>query len=410
MARSGSLSYCVYRLFVAVFIGAPIIMVKMGKLVVFAVLALVALGDTDVFGLDTANIEQLQKNVAEASGRITASGEAVIGDFISAGLDEILLAEDIAEIFEIRDQLVRFASSSVQPSEYSLAYIRAMKAEIPKTLDKLGGLEATKIKSAIELNLMILFAQLKSSELAEYALPFISHSNAAIKYWGVKAVANRSVARQLNSDITGDEELRAKIISSLMPVITEETPAVILDTIVNFTANLKGLQGKDLLKKICVLRTKGYADWAVTYEVMDAGLLNAVAETIVALEGDQKERAEFSRIFAQLYSYVMQRFILGGETLDENTKRNLIRVMLDVEEKGLSKIMGSRQMDIKQAVNSMRRDRNPEMLGRKHDAIFGSSERSGTLQNQLKFNYVSPAGRSLNYPVKLKVVVVAESN
>ena len=62
MARSGSVSYCVYRLFVAVFIGVPIIMVKMGKLVVFAVLALVVLGDTDVFGLDTADIEQLQKN------------------------------------------------------------------------------------------------------------------------------------------------------------------------------------------------------------------------------------------------------------------------------------------------------------------------------------------------------------
>ena len=83
-------------------------------------------------------------------------------------------------------------------------------------------------------------------------------------------------------------------------------------------------------------------------------------------------------------------------------------MMLDVEEKGLSKLMGSRQMDIKQAVNAMRRD--PGMLGRKHDAIFGSSKRSGTLQNQLKFNYVSPAGRSLNYPNKLKVVVAADEN
>lgn len=387
--------------------GAEIIMVKTGKLVVFAALVFVMLPYADVLGLDTANIAQLQKDVSAAPGPVSASGQAIMANFITEGLQEILLVEDNAEMAKIRSQLARFAGTSAQPSQYSLAYIRAMRTGIPKTLNKIARMETSDIKTAIEVNLMILLAQLKSSELAPHALPFMSRSNAAVKYWAVKAVANKSVATQLNSDVTDDEELKAKIISSLMPIITNDTPAVILDTIVDFAANLKGLQGKDLLGKICILRTKAYADWTVNYELMDAGLLNAVADQIVALKGDQKERTNFSRVFAQLYSYVIQRVILGGEMLDDNTKKNLIRVMLDVEEKGIFKIMGSRQNDIKQAVSLMRRD--PEILQIKHDAVLGDSERPGMLQNELKFNYgISSTGRPLTYPKKLKALIIPD--
>lgn len=382
-------------------------MFKMGKLVVFAALVFVMLPYTDVLGLDTANMEQVQKSVSAAQGRVSASGQAIIADFIVAGLQEILLAETNVEMAEIRSQLARFASSSAQPSEYSLAYMGAMKTEIPKTLNKVARLNAPDTKTAVELNMMVLLARLKSSELARYALPFISHRDVVVKYWAVKAVANKSVARQLTSEITGDEELRAKITSSLMPLITKDTPAAILDTIVDFAANLKDLQGKDLIGKICILRTKAYADWTVSYELMDAGLLNAVADQIVALEGDQKERTNFSRMFAQLYSYVIQRFILGGETLDDNIKRSLIGVMLEVEAKGLSKIMGSRQIDIKQAVVAIRRD--PGILQIKYDAIFGSANRPGSLQNKLKFDYgTSRTGRPSTYPKKLKAPIVPD--
>jgi len=382
-------------------------MFKTGKLVVFSSLFFVVLPYSDALGLDTSNMTQLQKNVRAAQGRVSANDKVIVADFIAEGLQEILLAEDTAEMAEIRSQLALFAESSRQPSEYSFAYVKAMNTEISKTLNASRRLKNPDIKTTVELNLMVLLAQLKSSELAHHALPFISHSNAAVKYWAVKAVANKSVAKQLNSDITGDEELKEKIISSLLSLMTKETPAVISDTIVDFAANLKSLQSKDLLGKICILRTQAYADWTVTYEVMDAGLLNAIAEKIAAMEDNEKERANLSRMFAQLYSYVIQRFMLGGKTLDNNTKRNLIGVMLDVEEKGLSKIMGSRKIDIKQAVTALKRD--PGILHRKYDAIFGSVKKPGTLQNKLKFNYgSSPNGRPLSYPIKLKAPIIPD--
>ncbi len=390
----------------AVFVGVKVIMVKMGKLVVFTILAFVVLPYTDALGLDTANMEQVQKNIAAASGRVTSNDQAIMGDFVAEGLQEILFVESNIEIAEIRAQLASFAGSA-QPSEYSLAYIRIMETEIPKVLTEVARLETSDKKTAAELNLMVLIAQLKSSDLATYALPFISHKNAGVKYWAVKAIANKSIAEQLDSTITGDEDLKAKITSSLMPIMTEDVPAVILDTIVDFAANLKGSHGRDLIKKICILRLNAYADWTVKYELMDAGLLNTMANQIAALEDDQRERADLARMFAQLYSYVMQRFILSDEMLDEPVKQNLIGVMLDVEEKGLSKLLGSRQIDIKKAVNAMRRD--PDALQRKHDAIFGSTKRPGQITYELKFNYgTSPEGAPLTYPKELKVLIAPD--
>ena len=373
-------------------------MIKTSKLVLFFVLALV-LSDRLAFGLSTANIERVRKNVLQASGPLASSDKDVIGDFVTAGLRELLLVEEGSEMTAIRLEIVRFAGQTEPPSEYSFAYIKAVKSAMVPILRQVSGMPSSERKTAIELNLMILLGHLKSSELSGFGLPRLSHDNAAVKYWAVKVVADKSIATQLNSDITGDAELQAQIVSGLMRLMTEETPAVILNTITGFAATLKDAGGKELLKRLCMLRTKAYENWSVTYEIMDAALLNAVAAQVNVSDDKQSERRELLRMFAQLYSYVMQRYLLGEKVLDNISKRNLAGVILDVEEKGLSKMMGSRQTDIKQALTR----RDLKALDRAHDTILGSKRRAGQLAYKIKFNYgKDQAGMDLIYPKTLK--------
>jgi hypothetical protein len=368
-------------------------MIKISKSILFLALALV-LCDRLAFGLDSGNIERVQENVRQAGGKVVSGDKDVIGDFVTAGLRELLLVEEGSEMSDIRLQIVRFADQSEQPSEYSFVYVKAVKTAIVPILRQVSGMPSSERKTTIELNLMILLGHLKSCELSECGLPMLSHDNAAVKYWAVKVVADKSIARQLNSDITGDAELQGQIVSGLMRLMAEETPAVVLDTITGFAAILKDSGGKDLLKRVCMLRTKAYENWSVTYAMMDAALLNAVAGQIDVSDDKQGDRVELLRMFAQLYSYVMQRYLLGAEVLDNISKRNLAGVMLDVEEKGLTKMMGSRQTEIKQALTR----RDLRALSRAHGAILGTKKRGGLLAYKIKFDY----GNGRIYPKTLK--------
>lgn len=368
-------------------------MIKMGKLVLFLFLGLL-LPDMVAFGLDTTRIERVQANVRQSDGKLAIGDKEVIGDFVTAGLRELLLVEEGVEMADLRLQIVRFADQTEQPSEYSFVYIKTVRTAVEPILRQVSGMQSSERKTAIELNLMILLGHLKSSELSECGLPMLSHDNAAVKYWAVKVVAGKSIARQLNSDITGDEELQSQIVSGLMLLMVEETPAVILNTITGFASVLKDGGGKELLKRICMLRTKAYENWTVTYELMDAALLNAVAGQVDVSDDKQPDREELLRMFSQLYSYVIQRYLLGGEVLDNISKRNLAGVMLGVEEKGLSKMMGSRQIEIKQALTR----RNLKALRRSHGAILGTEKRGGLLAYKIKFDY----GEGRIYPKTLK--------
>lgn len=381
-------------------------MIKISKLILFVSLVLV-LSDRLAFGHSTTDIERVQKNVLEGGGKLTSSDKDVIGGFVKTGLRELLLVEKESEMAGIRLDMVRFAGQTAPPeppTEYSFAYIKAVKSEIEPVFKQVSGMPGSERKARLELNLMILLSSLKSSELSEFGLPLLSHANAAVKYWAVKTVADKSIAAQLNSEITGDAELQKKIVSGLMGILTDETPAVILDTITEFAGALKGSGGKELLKQVCMLRTKAYENWSVTYELMDAALLNAVAAQVNISDSKQLDREELVRMFAQLYSYVIQRYLLGEKVLDSISKLHLAGVMLDVEEKGLSKLMGSRQFEIKQALTQRK---NLDLV---HDSILGSTKSAGQLASKITFDYgKGPAGTGPTYPKTLKAPPKTES-
>ena len=94
-------------------------------------------------------------------------------------------------------------------------------------------------------------------------------------------------------------------------------------------------------------------------------------------------RADFGRRFGQLYASVMQKYIIGQDFLDENSKRQLVSVMVEVEQASLPKLLGSQQGSIKNAIEKEKLS----ALQTEYDSLFGTATSTGQLSKVLEFDY-----------------------
>ena len=144
--------------------------------------------------------------------------------------------------------------------------------------------------------------------------------------------------------------------------------------IAGFSGQVNGPQAKQLLLKIVDLRTIAYEKWTVKYELMDAKLLRSLGNEILSPASEQ-DRAVISRKFAQLYSYAMQRYILGANVLSDVSKKQLSSVLVEVEQLLLDRLLGRPQSTIKKAVEKILTKKTVEQkdysaLEREHDSLL----------------------------------------
>lgn len=329
----------------------------------------------------------------------------VIDTFWAEALAELLILDDSSEIVDIRSQI--FARrGGAEPSQYSAGFIRAAQKHLTAAFDDVQNWETDKRKTWIERNLIILTAQLESPELLELGMRTIRHENGTVRYWAVKALTNPGIVRQLNADASLDTEPAARIARQLEATAEKETHPEILSLIAAFAGQVNGTHAKQLLTKIVDLRTSAYENWTVKYELMDAKLLRSLGNEILSQASRQNKAAE-SRRFAQLYSYAMQRFILGANVLSDVSKQQLASVLVEVEQSVLDRLLGRPQSTIKKTVEKIltRRTDDPKdysALEQEHDSLLGSTARKGELPAALNFDYgKNPDGSALTAPKKL---------
>lgn len=266
--------------------------------------------------------------------------------------------------------------------------------------------KADQRKTWIERNLIILTAQLESPELLELGMRMTGHENGTVRYWAVKALTNSGIVRQLNSPDFSDSELAARIIGQLETTANKETHPEIISLIAGFAGQVNGPPAKQLLTNIVDLRTTAYENWTVKYELMDAKLLRSLGNEILS-QVSQQNKAVISRKFAQLYSYAMQRYILGADILSNTSKEQLVSVLVEVEQSVLDRLMGRRQSTIIKAVEKILTRRTDDQidysaLQAEHDSLLGSSARKGDLPTALNFDYgKNPDGTAKTSPKKL---------
>jgi len=345
--------------------------------------------------LDTEEIDDVCQRALNNES-LDADDLEVIDSFLFEALEELLLSEDFSEIIGIKTEISARKGGS-EHEQYSSAFIASAQKHLKSAFDELQEWDQNELKTHIERNLIILVAEMESVDLIEFGISKLNAKDCVIRYWAVKSIANSRVAGYLNSEVTGDSELAGIIIGKLENMAQRENRAEILDLIAGFADRFELPEARGLLLKIADLRINAYADWKVEYELMDTGLLKSLANEILSQASDQ-QKVIVARKFAQLYSYVMQKYILGAKLLNEASKRQLASVMVEVEYLILDKLLGRPQSTIKRAIEK----KSLSSLQREHDSLLGSNIRIGELGRRLNFDYgKSPGGRAITAPKTL---------
>ena len=329
----------------------------------------------------------------------------VIDAFWEEALAELLLAEDLSEIVRIRSQIFACRGND-EPCQYSVGFIASAKKHLTSAFDEVQSWEADQRKIWVERNLIILTAQLANAELVEFGMRMIGHENTTVRYWAVKALTNSGIVRYLNSPDFSDAELAVRIIGQLETTVNKETHPEIISLIATFAGQVDEPLAEQLFTKIVDLRTQAYENWTVKYELMDAKLLISLGNEILSQES-QQTRAELGRKFAQLYSYVMQRYILGEGVLNDASKQQLASVLVEVEQSVLGRPLGITQSTIRKFFEKMLTKKTVEQkdysaLEREHDSLLGSAAGKGYLPVALNFDYgKNPDNTAKTSPKKL---------
>lgn len=342
--------------------------------------------------VDTEMIDLLRQRTLNG-GSLTAEDVKIIDTFWNEAIEELLLSNDISEVVSIRTMLSARRGTN-ELSEYTSNYIMSARKYINSAFDEVKGWDPGPLKRNADRNLLILVAELPSAELANFALKKFENENILIRYWAVKALTGPKVASQLGSG--SNAELADRVIQELQKVAQKEDQAVILNLIAAFATRMDKPEAKQLLLTVVDLRTEAYKNWTVESEISDVTLLKLLGSEITLRSGEQK--ITLLRKFAQLYSFVMQRYLAGTEVLDDNSKHQLVSVMVEVEQVVLSSLLDMPQSAIKRAIEKD----DYSVLQREHDALLGSTVRVGELEREFNFDYgKSSSGRPITAPEKL---------
>jgi hypothetical protein len=236
-------------------------------------------------------------------------------------------------------------------------------------------------------NLLILISELNDPRLVDLAVRMIAHENNAVRYWAVRAATNQGVWDKLSQNQNNAAQTARKIVDACGPVVETSSPEA-LHLMAQFAGRYDIAQANDLLIRIADIRMKNYAEWAVSYELVDTAILKLLSAKVAA---GGTANPQFARQFAQLYSFAIQRYIRGvqGNTLRDTSRNYLASVLVETEEQCLSKLLSAPQSGIRRAVEA--NDLNA--LQAEHDRLLGGQNQTGALPSRLGFLYGS-AGNS----------------
>ena len=341
---------------------------------------------------DGTRIDRVRKKAA-SNAVLTNADFEVIDDFIAVTLEDIVNSEDYLTFAELRRH-ISTRKGTVEPSQYSAVFNKAAKTHIKWAFEQVSTFEQSRIKSEAQGTLVILIAELDNPDLVPLVVPMLANESKTIRYWAVKALTESSIIEKLNS-ADSDKEFSAMVINALKSQVATASPET-LSLMVDFAANLKDASSNQILRDITDIRIKAYETWTTDQMLVDTDLLKALAGRISdpRLSSD---KVLFGRKFAQLYSYVIQRYILVAESSNKQVVQHLISVIVEIESTTLFELTGKRQSTMKKAIEG----RKFSTLNREHDELLGSENAPGLLPAAVGFDYGKVDGKTLIAPKRL---------
>jgi hypothetical protein len=315
----------------------------------------------------------------------------VIDDFLAEAVRELVRTRDFTSIAQLRTVILSRKSTQGQ---YAQRFSESAYKRIQEGFEQAQTLRPEDRKTNVTINLLILIDGLQDLRLADLAVPWLKSENMVVRYWAVHCLTNTAAVQQLASGGTPNAGLAKTIVDRLKEVVETSSPEI-LAQMARFAADLNIPQGEELLLQVADVRIKKYADWTVQHEFYDVDILKLLESKIpltapspspIAPAASAGKPAVAQR-FAQLYSYAIQRYIKGKERsiLNDVQKRHLISVLVETEEKCVSRLLGQPQATIRRAVE---RD-SMTALSDEHNRLLGAETTPGQLPSKLGFDYGS---------------------
>lgn len=349
------------------------------KRAIFAILVcglVLAVFEVSQAVVDVRGVEEVLKK-----GVLTQEDFKVIDDFMKDAVSDLVRTDDFTQVSKTRAIIVSHQGDQAQ---YAQKYSESAYARIEAAIEE----AKTQIRDPnrrfkVIANLLILIENLKDPKLVDLAVAEIKYDNMAVRYWAVRAATDPEIWAELGQNQSTAAQLAGRIVAECRRVAAGSSPEVLLAM-----AEFAGRSGNGgtaaLLGDVAEARIKMYADWSVKYALMDATILKLLSEKLTA---GASPDPQLGRQFAQLYSFVMQRYIKGLRLglLDESAANHLASVLVETEEKCLGRLLGTPQATIRQAVEGKAID----ALQAEHDRLFGTDSGAGALPSKLGFSYGS---------------------
>ena len=373
----------------------------MRKWVFFTVLtALFVLAiNSNAVAVNTRDIDAVLKKSV-----INDQDKKIIDDFLAQAVVELVKTKDFTSIAQVRSVILSRKSTQ---SQYAQQFSESSYKQIQAGFEQAQTLRPEERKTNVIISLLILIDGMEDLRLADLAQGWLKDNNMVIRYWAVHSLTNPAIVQQLNSGATSNPQLAQAITEQLKEIVQTSKPEITVH-IARFAAGINIPQGGELLLQVADDRIKRYADWTVTYEFYDTIILKLLESKIplssqavgTATTTTSLSKPETARRFAQLYSYVIQRYIKGSNVLNETQKQHLTSVIIEVEEICVTRLLGlSRsQGTIRRAIE---RD-NLTALSDEHNKLLGDETSTGQLPSKLGFNYsTSPNAPKRTAPIPL---------
>lgn len=351
--------------------------------VVFVIPAVISLSQD----IDTRQIDEVRNK-----GVLDSKDLQIIDNFLAEAVQELARTRDFTSIAKTRTVIL---SKQSPQGQYAQQFSESAYKHISSALEQAQDLPEER-RFKIVLNLLILIDGLKDLRLTDLALGMLNQDSRVIRYWAVRCVTNPALLEKANPAGAADSQSIQRILEQLKRLVDKSSPEE-LTLIAQFAANVQMPQGEDLLRQIADMRMKRYADWTVEYELVDCIILKllydkiAPASSSTSLPVTSTPEPEIAQRFAQLYSYAMQRYIEGQDSLSDSSKHYLASVLVEIENKCIGRLLLRPQSTIMKAV-----ERGDYLvLSREHDRLFGDQTQPGELVAKLKIDFGKNADGSI---------------
>lgn len=328
--------------------------------------------------VDTSEIKEVHKKSV-----LTQEDLQVIDVFMDDAINDLVRTVSFTDVAETRAIILTYQGAQAQ---YAQQYSESAFKYISEGLQQARTLSDPNHQFKVVTNLLILVDSLKDPRLLDLSVGAIGHENSVVRYWAVRAATDTALWTKLGQNQAGAAQAAGRILAECARVAESSSPEV-LHLMSEFAGRYDSPQASELLGRVADARIQHYADWAVRYELADTAILKQLAGKLTS---GQSPDPELGRRFGQLYSFVIQRYIKGGQRniLTSVSRNYLVSVIAEVDDKCLSKLLGSRQLALVKAVQ----ESNFDAVQSEHDKVME------TLASKLKISYGNNRSQPLPLP------------